>query len=112
MADRWSYFEITGILNEKGYKDVETLWYKVVGKDLNHGLKQLVDDASAWEMVDIARCEGRVHLYVLHSVSVLQVVHFIEPGVENGSQGIEGNGGNDQNDEKETPVAEGNAGDE
>ncbi|KAG4912454.1 hypothetical protein JHK82_053042 [Glycine max] len=85
MADRWSYFEITGILNEKGYKDVETLWYKVVGKDLNHGLKQLVDDASAWEMVDIARCEGRVHLYVLHSVSVLQVVHFIEPGVENGS---------------------------
>lgn len=77
MADRWSYFEITGILNEKGYKDVETLWYKVVGKDLNHGLKQLFDDIGALEMVDIARCEGHVHLYVLHPVLVLEIGHLL-----------------------------------
>ena len=69
----WSYFEITGIIDEKGYKDVETLWYKAAGRDLNDGLKQLVDDAGALEMIRIAKCEGCVHLYVLHP----EIVHHI-----------------------------------
>ena len=64
-------------LFKKNLKGVETFWYKAAGKDLNHGLKQLFDDIGALEMVDIARCEGHVHLYVLHPVLVLEIGHLL-----------------------------------
>ncbi|KAL2599568.1 hypothetical protein AAZV13_10G059200 [Glycine max] len=101
MYDMWSYFEITGIIDEKGYKDVETLWYKAAGRDLNDGLKQLVDDAGALEMIRIAKCEGCVHLYVLHP----EIVHHI---VGNERNDLPENHIAQDNIPQETPMAEDN----
>jgi len=54
--DRWSYFEIMGILREMGYVNIKDLWYKVSKSVvLENNLKMLSDDMGAMHMVNIAR---------------------------------------------------------
>ncbi|TKY72034.1 MATE efflux family protein 5 [Spatholobus suberectus] len=50
IADRWSYFEVVGILKEIGYPCVEGMWYKIGGKQLEVGLKEFKDDKGVLEM--------------------------------------------------------------
>ncbi|KAH1137087.1 hypothetical protein GYH30_027179 [Glycine max] len=70
-------------------------------RDLNDGLKQLVDDAGALEMIRIAKCEGCVHLYVLHP----EIVHHI---VGNERNDLPENHIAQDNIPQETPMAEDN----
>jgi len=78
--DWWSFFEIIGKLKEMGYHLVKELWYKVgKGSMLENKLKLLSDDKGALHMVNIARRDGNVHLFVVHTVSEAEVVdNFLE----------------------------------
>jgi len=78
--DRWSYFEIMGILREMGYVNIKDLWYNVSRSEvLENNLKNLTDDMSAMQMVRFARRNGQVHMYVNHSISEAEVVdNFLE----------------------------------
>ena len=78
--DWWSFFEIIGKLKEMGYHLVKELWYKVgKGSVLENKLKLLSDDKGALHMVNIARRNGNVHLFVVHTVSEAEVFdNFLE----------------------------------
>ncbi|GAU15703.1 hypothetical protein TSUD_307130 [Trifolium subterraneum] len=57
--DRWSYHEILRILKNKGYPNVESMYYKAGGK-----FKELMNDDGAMEMVTESIDNGIVNLYV------------------------------------------------
>ena len=59
---------------------MKELWYKVgKGSVLNNKLKLLCDDKGALHMVNIARRNRNVHLFVVHTVSEAEVVdNFLE----------------------------------
>jgi len=78
--DRWSFFEIMGILREMGYVNIKDLWYNVSSSEvLENNLKILNDDMGAMQMVRIARRNGQVHMYVNHSICEAEVVdNFLE----------------------------------
>ncbi|WVY93983.1 hypothetical protein V8G54_033071 [Vigna mungo] len=61
-TDRWSYFEILGILKEMGYRNVKELWYSLSGRVLE-------DRSNACGEVSIALLNGSSHLFVVHMVS-------------------------------------------
>jgi len=85
--NRWSYFEILGILKEMGYANVKEMWYAVGGGSVLEGrLELLSDDRGACHMVNIATLNGQVHLYVVHKVDEAEVVNLLEyhPVVEEG----------------------------
>jgi len=85
--DRWSYFEIWGILKEMGYAHVKEMWYAVGGGSVLEGkLELLSDDRGACHMVNIVILNGQVHLYVVHKVDEAEVVNLLEyhPVVEEG----------------------------
>ncbi|CAK8563951.1 unnamed protein product [Lathyrus sativus] len=44
-VDRWSYFELVGVLKDLGYREFETIFYK----DPQFGMNQLVDDNGVLE---------------------------------------------------------------
>ena len=78
--DRWSFFEIMGILREMGYVNIKELWYKVSKSVvLENNLKILSGDMGAMHMVNIARRNGHVHMFVSHSICEAEVVdNFLE----------------------------------
>jgi len=85
--DRWSYFEILGILKEMGYANVKEMWYAVGGGSVLEGrLELLSDDRGACHMVNIATLNGQVHMYVVHKVDEAEVVNLLQyhPVVEEG----------------------------
>jgi hypothetical protein len=43
-----------------------TLWYKI---EVQYGFKELIDDNGAMEMVELAKCFGKVELYVEPGIS-------------------------------------------
>jgi len=69
-----------GIIREMGYVNIKDLWYKVSRSDvLKNNLKILSDDMGAMHMVNIARRNGQVHMFVNHSICELEVVdNFLE----------------------------------
>ncbi|KAI5435611.1 hypothetical protein KIW84_022138 [Lathyrus oleraceus] len=64
-VDKWSYFEVLGIVKELGYEEYGTVIYK----DPTIGLFILSDDKGAQEIVDLRKVHKSVHFYVQHSVS-------------------------------------------
>jgi len=101
--DRWSYFEILGILKEMGYANMKKMWYAVGGGSVLEGrLELLSDDRGACHMVNIVTLNGQVHLYVVHTVDEVEVVNMLEyhHDVEKGDvQGDVSEGVQSQNDE-------------
>ena len=62
-VDRWSYFELVGVLKDLGYTDnVEKMYYK----DPQFGMNELVDDKGALEIADLYRVHHNVHVYIQH----------------------------------------------
>jgi len=89
--DRWSYFEIVGILKELGFITVHEMWYSRGGcEELENRLEVLVDDGGAIEMLKIVNTHGEVHLFLLHVVSEAEVV-LVLGDVEDGG-GVEPKG--------------------
>jgi len=55
-----SYYEILGILKDKGYSEVLSIYYKANGK-----FKELKNDESTMEMIIKSTVNGIMNLYVL-----------------------------------------------
>lgn len=64
-VDKWSYFQVLGIVKELGYEESGTVIYK----DPTIGLFTLSDDKGAQDTVDLCKVHKSVYLYVQHSVS-------------------------------------------
>ena len=77
--DRWSYFEILGVLKDMGYANVKEMWYAVGGGYvLEARLVLLSNDRGECHMVNIATLNGQVHLYVVHKMDETEVVNLLE----------------------------------
>jgi len=62
-GDRWSYFEILGIVKKMGFLTVHEMWYSRGGcEKLENRLEVLVGGGGAIEMLKIANTHGEVHL--------------------------------------------------
>jgi len=90
-GDRWSYFEIVGILKEMGFITVQEMRYSRGGcEELENRLEVLVDDGAAIEMLKIANTHGEVHLVIVHVVSEAKMMLVLGDGVDGG--GVEPTG--------------------
>ncbi|XP_058750266.1 uncharacterized protein LOC131623283 [Vicia villosa] len=68
-ADKWSYFEILGVVNEMGYPGVLEIWYDFAGT-----LKALEDDYGAIEALNWSKTNGKVDIYIVHPISQPDIV--------------------------------------
>ncbi|WVY89937.1 hypothetical protein V8G54_035451 [Vigna mungo] len=74
--DVWSYFMIVGVMKSLGYQGFKDMWYFVGGASvLDDKLESLCD---AMHMVNLARLNGEVHVFVIHPVSEPEVIHMLE----------------------------------
>lgn len=72
--DRWSYFEVVGLIKDQGYKDEVKLWERSSENSFHGCLKKLVLDNDALELANYAlskNCE--VDVYVEHNVSIVDL---------------------------------------
>ncbi|KOM42928.1 hypothetical protein LR48_Vigan05g053200 [Vigna angularis] len=77
--DVWSYFVVVSVVKGLGYDGFKDLWYSVGGAlVLDDKLECLCDDTGAMHMVNLARLNGEVHVFVIHPVSEPQVIHMLE----------------------------------
>ncbi|WVZ02156.1 hypothetical protein V8G54_022962 [Vigna mungo] len=76
--DVWSYFIIVSVVKGLGYDGFKELWYCVGGSMLDNRLKPLSDDRGVMHMMNLARLNGQVHLFVVHTVSKLEIIHLLE----------------------------------
>ncbi|WVZ18577.1 hypothetical protein V8G54_005899 [Vigna mungo] len=87
--DLWSYFVVVSVVKGLGYDGFKDLWYSVgCGPVLDDKLEALCDDVRAMHMVNLARLNGQVHLYVVHTVFEPDVIHMIEYNVDEGGEEI------------------------
>ncbi|WVZ06016.1 hypothetical protein V8G54_019362 [Vigna mungo] len=94
--DYWSYYVVVSAVKALGYLEFQDLWYSVgCGPVLDGKLEALCDDVGAMHMVNLARLNGRVHLYVVHCVSQGDVIQMIEYNVheEQLDEGVQHEGG-------------------
>jgi len=89
--DKWSYFEIVGGLKELGHINIKELWYSVGGGSVVEGrLELLTDDKGVMHMVNLARLNGVVHLYVVHKMTepeIIKAIDGVQPGLEEIEEG-------------------------
>ncbi|WVZ11151.1 hypothetical protein V8G54_015681 [Vigna mungo] len=105
--DYWSYYVVTNVVKALGYVEFQELWYSVgCGPVLDGKLEALSDDVGAMHMVNLARLNGRVHLYVVHSVSQAEVIQMIEYNVheEQLDDGVQHEGGESAKLDEEVQV--------
>ncbi|CAJ2636458.1 unnamed protein product [Trifolium pratense] len=95
--DYFSYFEFVGEIKKKlKYPSIDTMWF-YDPQDVNE-LVLLEDDMDANRMKNIARMDGRVHLYLMHPMAEPEFIEAIEYGPiegvnENGpAEGVNENG--------------------
>ncbi|KAK7318369.1 hypothetical protein RJT34_03068 [Clitoria ternatea] len=89
----WNYEKCLDNLKELGYYEIDSMWYKIGGRDLHVGLKELKDDDGTTEMAKVSKCMGKVSLYVSHPISqpeVLDTVPLVEGGQEDEAKTIVG----------------------
>ncbi|KAG2376433.1 uncharacterized protein HKW66_Vig0154130 [Vigna angularis] len=104
--DLWSYFVVVSVVKGLGYDEFKDLWFSVgCGLVLDDKLEALCDDVGAMHMVNLARLNGQVHLYVVHTVSELEVIQMIEYNVDEGE--VDEGHDVEANDVEETIVIEG-----
>ncbi|XP_047162143.1 uncharacterized protein LOC124832066 [Vigna umbellata] len=83
--DLWSYFVVVSVVKGLGYDGFKDLWFSVgCGPILDDKLEPLCDDVGTMYMVNLARLNGQVHLYVVHTVSEPEVIDMIEYNVDEG----------------------------
>ncbi|CAL5206990.1 unnamed protein product [Lathyrus oleraceus] len=71
--DKWSYFEILGVVKEMGYPGVLEMWYDFVGT-----LKKLINDFGAIELLNWFKTHGKVDVYIVHLISQPNVVDVVD----------------------------------
>ncbi|WVZ03648.1 hypothetical protein V8G54_024454 [Vigna mungo] len=77
--DVWSYFVIVDVVKSLGYQGFKDMWYSIGGASvLDDKLESLCDDNAAMHMVNLARLNGEVHVFVIHLVSEPEVIHMLE----------------------------------
>ncbi|XP_017413096.1 uncharacterized protein LOC108324668 [Vigna angularis] len=77
--DMWNYFLVVSVVKGLGYDGFKELWYCVGGGSvLENRLEPLLDDIGAMHMITLARLNGEVHLFVVHTVSEPEVIHMFE----------------------------------
>ena len=77
--NRWSYFEIVDIVKQIGYMDIKELWYAIgLGSFLSKKFHLLCDDIGAMDMVHIGKRWGQIHLFVVHTISKVEIVEMLE----------------------------------
>lgn len=59
-VDKWTYFELVGILNELSYSEVDTNYYK----GPTFGMNVLNDGKCALDIADICRVDLSVNAYI------------------------------------------------
>jgi len=65
--DMWSYFVVLSVIKGLRYVGENKLWFLVGGSSiLDDRLQLLCDDNGALHMANIARLNGKVHLFVEH----------------------------------------------
>ena len=68
--NKWSYFGALSLVKDLRYDETVKLWWKVPGKTLNDGLKNISQDSHALEMGSYAlNCSCKVDMYVEHAVA-------------------------------------------
>ena len=76
--DTWGYFEVIARLKELGHVSLKELWYSLGGGTvLEDRLELLCDDRGATHMVNLARLNGVVHLYVVHEMTKPEIINMI-----------------------------------
>ena len=68
----WSYFEILGSLKELGYVQVESMWH-YDPKDVNELVLEEKDNSTK-RIKNIAKMNGKFHIYVVHPLSQLDLI--------------------------------------
>ncbi|KAG2403164.1 uncharacterized protein HKW66_Vig0184500 [Vigna angularis] len=87
--DLWSYFVVVSAVKSLGYDGFKDLWYSVgCGPVLDGKLEALCDDVGVMHMINLARLNGQVHLYVVHTVSEPDVIQMIEYNVHEEGQEV------------------------
>ncbi|WVY91445.1 hypothetical protein V8G54_036959 [Vigna mungo] len=87
--DVWSYFVVVSVVKSLGYDGFKELWFSVgCGPVLDDRLEPLFDDVGVMHMVNLAQLNGKVHLYVVHTVSEAEVIHMIEYSVDEGGDEV------------------------
>ncbi|KOM49272.1 hypothetical protein LR48_Vigan08g009900 [Vigna angularis] len=77
--DLWSYFGIVASVKELGHMDIKELWYGLGGKSVHPDrLELLTDDRGAMHMLNIARLNDEVHLYVVHNMMEPEIIEMID----------------------------------
>ncbi|KAI5439263.1 hypothetical protein KIW84_024877 [Lathyrus oleraceus] len=86
-VDKWSYFEVLGIVKELEYEESGTVIYR----DPTVGLFTLSDDKGAQEIVDLCKVHKSVHLWcngVEHmSEGEVEDINVNDNGAKNMSEG-------------------------
>jgi hypothetical protein len=89
--DYFSYFEFVGEIKEElKYPSIDTMWF-YDPQDLDE-LVLLEDDMSTNRMRDIAKMDGRVHLYLMHPLGEPGIIEVIE---NRPNEGVNENGPNE-----------------
>ncbi|WVZ23607.1 hypothetical protein V8G54_002151 [Vigna mungo] len=93
--DLWSYFGIVAFAKELGHMDVKELWYSLGGHSMDlDRLELLTDDRGVMHMLNIARLNDEVHLYVVHNMmepKIIQMIDWVSDG-EVRTEMVEGKG--------------------
>jgi len=77
--DTWGYFEVIVGLKELGHVALKELWYCLGGGSvLKDRLDLLCDDKRAMHIVNLTRLNGVVHLYVVHEMTIPEILNMIE----------------------------------
>ncbi|XP_052734159.1 uncharacterized protein LOC128196696 [Vigna angularis] len=80
----WSYFLVVSVMKGLDYDGFKELWYCVGGGSvLENRLEPLLDDIGAMHMITLARLNGEVHLFVVHTVFEPDVIHLLEYASQN-----------------------------
>ncbi|KOM26481.1 hypothetical protein LR48_Vigan277s000100 [Vigna angularis] len=75
----WCYFAILASAKDLGYIDIKELWYSLGGQSVvPDRLELLTDDRGAMHMLNIARLNDEVHLYVVHNNMEPQITEMID----------------------------------
>ncbi|RHN67348.1 hypothetical protein MtrunA17_Chr3g0101791 [Medicago truncatula] len=74
--DYWSYFSLIATIKRLGYPMISQLWY--YDPYMLYELIRLKSDKCCRRMQAIAEMNGRVHLYVIHSVGAPEI-HNLNP---------------------------------
>ncbi|WVZ18264.1 hypothetical protein V8G54_005586 [Vigna mungo] len=78
-VDLLSYFGIVASVKELGHMDIKELWYGLGGQSVHPDrLELLTDDKGAMHMLNIAKLNDEVHLYVVHNMVEPQIIEFID----------------------------------